>query len=200
MRHYGDAVAWARLIIGERSPLTGSGNRDAPSLLFPMERLFEAFVAKHLRRQLSRQWQLRTQFGEQWLVRHEGEDWFRLRPDLVVRQGATNALVLDTKWKLLDLGKANRSEKYGLSQGDLYQLKAYGDRYLGGTGDVVLVYPKTDDFDRPLPVFEFAGTEGLRLWVLPFCLKTRTLELPRDSSFNGLFRGPEHGQSAVRSD
>jgi 5-methylcytosine-specific restriction enzyme subunit McrC len=41
-----DALAWARLILDEESPLTGTGDHSAPSLLFPMEAVFEAFVAK----------------------------------------------------------------------------------------------------------------------------------------------------------
>lgn len=86
--------------------------------------------------------------------------------------------MLDTKWKLLDALKANGSEKYGLSQADFYQLHAYGQSYLDGQGDVVLIYPKTATFDQPLPVFEFPKIDGLRLWVLPFCLRSRRLLLP----------------------
>ena len=33
----------------------------------------------------------------------------------------------------------NGTDKYGLSQGDFYQLQAYGQSYLGGQGDVVLI-------------------------------------------------------------
>ncbi len=50
MGYYVDALAWARLILDEESPLTGTGGHTAPSLLFPMEAVFEAFVAKHLAR------------------------------------------------------------------------------------------------------------------------------------------------------
>ena len=35
MGHYADALAWARLILQDESPLTGAGNNGAPSLLFP---------------------------------------------------------------------------------------------------------------------------------------------------------------------
>jgi len=44
--------------------------------------------------------------------------------------------------RLLDGLKANGTSKYGLAQGDFYQLQAYGQSYLNGTGDVVLIYPK----------------------------------------------------------
>ena len=100
-------------------------------------------------------------------------------------------MVLDTKWKLLDGAKANGSEKYGLSQADFYQLHAYGQNYLDGRGDVVLIYPRTDAFDQALPVFEFPKSSGLRLWVLPFCLQRRQFILPACGSLDGcLLRGP----------
>lgn len=38
--------------------------------------------------------------------------------------------------------------------------------------------PKTDILKKALPVFEFPKSSGLRLWVLPFCLKHKRLELP----------------------
>ena len=187
MGYYADALAWARLILDEESPLTGTGGHRAPSLLFPMEAVFEAFVAKHLARQLPRPLVLKTQARSHHLVRHRKQNWFRLKPDLLIREGGRDALVLDTKWKLLDGLKANGTDKYGLLQGDFYQLQAYGQSYLDGQGDVVLIYPKTAAFDQPLPVFEFPKSEGLRLWVLPFCLTSRRLAVPRDAPFADAF-------------
>jgi 5-methylcytosine-specific restriction enzyme subunit McrC len=111
-------------------------------------------------------------------VTHQDEDWFELRPDLLVRDHQRNLLVLDTKWKLLDATLGSAKNKYQLAQSDLYQLQAYGNAYLKGQGDVVLIYPKTEDFSQPLQVFEFFGSKELRLWVLPFCLETRVLLTP----------------------
>ncbi|CAH1747336.1 2-keto-D-gluconate dehydrogenase [Thauera humireducens] len=175
MDYYGDALAWARLILEDESPLTGPKSHTAPSLLFPMEAVFEAFVAKHLARQLPRSLTLKTQARRHHLVRHQGQSWFQLKPDLLIRHGERDLVVLDTKWKLLDGSKANGTDKYGLSQADFYQLQAYGQGYLDGQGEVVLIYPKTDTFQQALPVFEFPKIEGLRLWVLPFCLTSRAL-------------------------
>jgi 5-methylcytosine-specific restriction enzyme subunit McrC len=183
MGYYSDALAWARLILEDEAPLTGTGKHTAPSLLFPMEAVFEAFVARHLSRQLVRPLTLKSQAQSCHLVRHLDQNWFRLKPDLVVRDAGRDVLVLDTKWKLLDSLKSNGSDKYGLSQGDFYQLQAYGQSYLNGKGDVVLIYPKTAAFGQPLPVFEFCQPEGLQLWVLPFCLKSRMLLVPEEAPF-----------------
>ncbi|MCA7988461.1 McrC family protein [Burkholderia vietnamiensis] len=188
-----------RLILEEASPLTGDGGHRAPSLLFPMEAVFEAFVAKHLARQLERPFVLKTQARSFCLVRHQGQDWFRLKPDLLVRESATERLVLDTKWKLIDGAKANGSEKYGLGQDDFYQLHAYGQSYLDGQGNVVLIYPKTDAFSLPLPVFEFPKSAGLRLWVLPFCLRDKRLLLPQCGSLDALFMTTSRSDSVVRN-
>lgn len=187
MTYYTDALAWARLILDEESPLTGSGHHVAPSLLFPMEAVFEAYVAKHLSRQLDTSLVLKTQARSHHLVRHREQNWFRLKPDLLVRDLDRDVLVLDTKWKLLDGVKANGTDKYGLSQSDFYQLQAYGLSYLDGAGDVVLIYPRTDAFAEPLPVFDFPKSGALRLWVLPFCLRDRRLKVSGSLQLESLF-------------
>lgn len=198
MAHYDAALAWARLILEDESPLTGAGGHRAPSLLFPMEAVFEAFVAKHLARQLGHGLTLRTQARSLSLVRHLEKDWFRLKPDLLVLASKVNRLVLDAKWKLIDSQQATSSEKYGLDQGDFYQLHAYGQNYLDGDGAVVLIYPRTDAFNKALPVFEFPKAPGLRLWVLPFCLKQKCLLLPPCGSLDAFFVATEAADSGVR--
>jgi 5-methylcytosine-specific restriction enzyme subunit McrC len=191
MSYYESALNWAKLILRELSPITGVGEHHAPSLLFPMEKVFEAYVAKHLKRQLRDGYTLKAQASSKYLVKHEGRDWFRLKPDLLVqKKHGKNCLILDTKWKLLDAKKKkNRNDKYDLSQADFYQLYAYGHNYLvDGNGDLVLIYPKTDTFPEQLPVFEFQEPSGkMRLWVLPFCLKEHKLILPPDKTLDKYF-------------
>ncbi len=182
MSYYSDALSWARLILNDASPVTGVGGQRAPSLLFPMEALFESFVAKHLARQLIRPMFLKAQARTHHLVRHRDQNWFRLKPDLLVRHERDH-IVLDTKWKLLNRLRANGLDKYGLSQADFYQLQSYGLSYLDGEGDVILVYPRTAEFDQPISVFEFPKAPGLRLWVLPFCLKSKRLLVPAEAPF-----------------
>lgn len=190
---YADALAWSRLILNEESPLTGIGVHQSPSLLFPMEAVFEAFVAKHLAKQIPRASILKTQVQSRHMVRHRERNWFRLKPDLLLCDPKGIGLVLDTKWKLLDCKAEGSGEKYGLAQNDFYQLQAYGQSYLSGRGDVILIYPKTASFNVPLKVFEFSALSDLRLWVLPFCLDSRRLEFLKDASFAEMFtkRGAE---------
>jgi 5-methylcytosine-specific restriction enzyme subunit McrC len=191
MGYYESALDWAKLILQGLSPITGMGSHPAPSLLFPMEAVFEAYVEKHLARQLRADFVLKAQASSQYLVAHEEQRWFRLKPDLLVKEKQATRLVLDTKWKLLDAVKKNGREKYQLSQSDFYQLYAYGHHYLNGAGDIVLIYPKTDAFTEPLPVFDFPQANGMQLWVLPFCLKSRQLLLPTSSHLQTFFREAE---------
>ncbi|PKM09134.1 MAG: 2-keto-D-gluconate dehydrogenase [Gammaproteobacteria bacterium HGW-Gammaproteobacteria-4] len=190
---YADALAWARLILDAQAPLPGNGRHNAPSLLFPMEAVFEAFVTEHLALQVARPRMLKAQARSHHLVRHCEQHWFWMKPDLLIRDADHDVLlVLDTKWKLLDGLKANGADKYGLSQADFYQLHAYGHSYLHGAGDVVLIYPRTDRLTEALPVFDFTGGSELRLWVLPFCLTSRKLCLPDDAPFLPCFCSGSH--------
>lgn len=200
MKYYEEALSWAKLILNTSSPLTNAGQHRAPTLLFPMERVFEAYVGRHLPKQFP-QYKVRKQAKSFHLVKHDGKKWFGLKPDFIFRDkdGETFA-VLDTKWKLLD--QKNEQKKYGLSQSDFYQMYAYGKHYLHGHGNLLLIYPKTDKFDKPLPVFDFPGARPtgaqaeaetaearpLRLYVVPFCLKKKKLILPENIMNNSLIR------------
>ncbi|MPQ85848.1 2-keto-D-gluconate dehydrogenase [Pseudomonas sp. MAFF 730085] len=184
MAYYEPALDWARLILEGNSPMPGTGKHHAASLLFPMEALFEAYVAKHLAAHLEDGYDLKAQVSKEHLVSHKGQDWFRLKPDLLIQQGTQSRMVLDTKWKLLDSAKGNRTEKYQLSQTDFYQLHAYVHMYLKDAGHAVLIYPWTSSFCTPLPVFDFKSSVGLKLWVLPFCLECNKLLLPEASALD----------------
>ncbi|WP_257385577.1 McrC family protein [Tahibacter caeni] len=66
-----------------------------------VQRLFD-YVAKHLARQIAHPFTIKAQARSFALVTHYGQDWFRLKPDLLVQASGANRLMLDTKWKLLD--------------------------------------------------------------------------------------------------
>lgn len=188
MGYYSNALAWARIILNNESLIANKGDNNATSLLFPMEAVFEAYVAKHLAKQIRSGYTLKTQAKSQYLVQHEKDEWFQLKPDLLIQQDGVNKVVLDTKWKLLDSAKANGTDKYNLSGSDFYQMLAYATNYLTTnnecSGTIILIYPKTKTFDKPLPVFEFNNLEKIKLWVLPFCLDEGQLLLFTEINLN----------------
>jgi 5-methylcytosine-specific restriction enzyme subunit McrC len=136
-------------------------------MLFPMEKLFEQYVEVLLRQQLMRGASLLPQRARYSLCTHQDKPMFKLKPDFLLEHD-NQTWVMDAKWKLIN--RADHSSKYGLSQADFYQLFAYGQTYLKGAGEMVLIYPKTERFafalDEP-----FIFSDKLKLWVLPFDLE-----------------------------
>lgn len=182
MNYYQPALAWTRLILNDLSPISMQGKAQAPSLLFPMEAVFESYVAFVLRQQLKEGYSLRSQSTKKSLVTHAGRKMFTLKPDLMIEYNGEPVCVLDTKWKRID--GSDRVNNYGLSQADFYQMFAYGQKYLGGKGELVLVYPRTRVFIESIEEkFEFDS--GMNLLVVPFdvCVDNKsTLMLPQTCS------------------
>lgn len=174
MAHYQFARPWCELVLGQHMPLALRGKTHGISMLFPMEKLFERYVEVQLRKRVPQPYSLKSQAASQFLCQHNGRKIFQLKPDFLIQQGKDNVIVLDTKWKLLN--SIDTENKYGLNQSDFYQLFAYGHKYLGGKGKMLLIYPLTDAFAKVLPVFEF--TPDLKLWATPFDLERNEMHWP----------------------
>lgn len=168
MAHYNEPIAWAQLILAGMSPSALQGNTKAISLLFPMEAVFESFVAQTLPYELPPHLEVQPQISTYSLVKHGLQDCFKLRPDLLIqsRQPIKTKMVMDTKWKLVDNNPQKKS-LYGLAQSDFYQMFAYGQKYLDGTGEMYLIYPAHGDFNQPIQQ-HFAFSNTLKLWVVPY--------------------------------
>ncbi|RMN18622.1 hypothetical protein ALQ63_00607 [Serratia plymuthica] len=168
MAHYHEPLAWVQLILHGMSPSALQGDAKALSLLFPMAAVFESFVAQTLADELPHGFKLKQQVASYSLVKHAERDCFKLRPDLLIqsRHPVKTKMVLDTKWKLINNNSQEKS-LYGIAQSDFYQMFAYGQKYLGGDGDMYLIYPAHDDFNHPIPQ-HFAFSEKLRLWIVPY--------------------------------
>lgn len=196
MQSYREVYPWCSLILKRLNPNFQKGAHDGIALLFPMEKLFERHVEVRLRAALPRGFDLISQTSSKHLLGHTPshasrlESWFQLQPDLLLRDTQTKEQrVLDTKWKLVDETAANPTDKYNISQADLYQLFAYGQKYLSGRGEMMLIYPKHKLFNRTLPVFDFGA--GLHLYAVPFCLNDGCLvDAPWPPLSNSAARSP----------
>lgn len=168
MVHYRGLKGWCELIIDEESPYSLVGKQHGMSFLFPMNDLFEKYVGVVLRQQLNEKHELKEQAASKYLVEQHGENsdktMFQLKPDFLIKSGDTVISVLDTKWKVLK--SKDEDSKYGISQSDMYQLYAYGQKYLDKEKELYLIYPETDAFKKPLDKFCFG--DGRTLWVIPF--------------------------------
>ena len=107
--------------------------------MFPMETLFESYVAANLKRIINpMEYSVSAQDRGYYLF--DTPKKFSLRPDIVIRRQSDDAVfVMDTKWKLLtDAPQSN----YGISQSDMYQMYAYQKKYQ--SKNVTLIYPLSD--------------------------------------------------------
>jgi 5-methylcytosine-specific restriction enzyme subunit McrC len=188
MNYYKVPYEWTKLVLDGFSPLTMKGNSYAFSLLFPLEAVFESYVASVLFTLLPEHMSLDTQVKTESLATFNKRKFFQLKPDLFITNKQSTNIVLDTKWKLIDSTKDNGTDKFGLSQSDLYQMFAYGHKYLDGSGELFLIYPSHDDFIEPFQ-YSFKYSDELRLWLIPFDVSPNIkddmsrLTLPKNSTF-----------------
>lgn len=161
---YEPALRWADALLGGQAFGAKAGPVLNVSLLFPMPRVFEEYVAHGIRTYWPGGTVTVQESSAHLVDEHGGAPKFKLRPDILIRD-AGRTLVLDTKWKDIDgrpLGAGPGS--YGIEQADLYQLYAYGKKY--EAADLFLVYPASARFREPLAVFGYDATT--RLHVVPF--------------------------------
>ena len=174
MPHYDPVLPWIRLFLFGHGLATYKGKYENQSLLFPMEEVFEDFVAFHFRKN-QRQFGVKTQGPKEPLahLNHlKGEGAFYMRPDISLTSTDSQEDVihiLDTKWKRIDENSSDR--KPNIIQSDMYQLYSYGKKY--GCGKVALIYPRTKNFKEP---FHYCFDEGLSLFCFPF-----DVENPKES-------------------
>lgn len=139
MKDYSTALLWSRVFLMGKSFTSFAGSEVALALLFPMETLFESYIAALLKKKLGyTDFSVSAQDKTYYLF-DEPSRKFLMRPDIVVKRKADGAIfILDTKWKVLADNKAN----YGISQADMYQMYAYQKKY--GAENVTLLYPQTE--------------------------------------------------------
>jgi len=136
MSHYDKALSWCRVFLRGNSFTAYAGSEVALALLFPMEKVFESYVAKKFRKYIGTDLILRTQ-DTRYSLFDSPTRAFALRPDLVL-ESSERIVVLDTKWKLL----SNNARYCGISQTDMYQMYAYSKKY--NADKIILLYPTSD--------------------------------------------------------
>lgn len=142
-KDYATALLWSKVFLMGKSFTSFSGSEVAFSLLFPMETLFESYIATQMKRLLKgTDCTLSVQDRKYHLFDEPGKR-FLMKPDIVVRKTiAKQIFIMDTKWKVLSDAKAN----YGISQADMYQMYAYQKKY--NSENVTLIYPMTDKVEN----------------------------------------------------
>jgi 5-methylcytosine-specific restriction enzyme subunit McrC len=134
----------ARLLLAYRFQDSSMGASNGFSLLFEMNTLFEEFIARMLRRGLAgTDLSVRVQGGRRFCLEDvtTGEQRFMTKPDILLERDGEVVLIIDTKWKRLSARIDD--PKQGVSQGDVYQMMAYGQVYR--CSRLLLLYPHHAD-------------------------------------------------------
>lgn len=169
LSNYGNLLNWSEIFLKNRSFTNFSGNSVNQAILFPMERLFESYIA-HLINKHCDGISIRTQDRRYFLVGQKNDisdaDFsikkFLLKPDVVLNN---SDVIIDTKWKLLN----SETNKYNIKEGDIYQMHAYGSRYSANRTSpprLALIYPSNPAFKEKLLQFRYGN--DMYLDVIPF--------------------------------
>ena len=155
--NYTTALIWAKVFLKGKSFTSFSGSNVSLALLFPMEQLFESYIAMLIKKSLvPKGFTVLTQDRKYHLF-DEPDKKFLMKPDIVVTK-KDKTFVLDTKWKVLYNNKAN----YGISQADMYQMYAYQKKYTAH--NVTLIYPKTENISSEQKI-KFTSNDNVTVQV-----------------------------------
>ncbi|QQS03380.1 MAG: hypothetical protein IPK50_13815 [Fibrobacterota bacterium] len=157
---YRQAMELAKLILLQQNPDLSAGSKDVYSLLFDMNKLWEAWVAQRIRHSIKGTgWTLKTQSSAKFWIGGESERKLsarKVRPDLVLSPpqkfkelpsglglpALRELTVLDTKWKVMS--------SWVPDDGDLKQMFVYN--HLWGAKEAWLLYPKRRGANYPTSV------------------------------------------------
>ncbi|EAI1199243.1 restriction endonuclease [Campylobacter coli] len=152
--YYENLLSWCKIFLQNQTFAPYKGKNEAFALLFPMEKLFEDYVA-HMLKKANPTQNIKTQSSGKYLISKKGEKCFMLKPDLYIE----NETILDTKWKIPD---SNEDKKHGIAQSDLYQMFAYACKFK--IHDIKLIYPlceRTMSLQNTIKELEFNANEHL---------------------------------------
>lgn len=178
LRHYEPVRPWLDMIFNEKSPTSVDGSKNMLSLLFPMEKVFEEYVAIQLKKQFP-SLEIKTQVSQQSLLTYtpyetdSKKNLFQLKPDLHIKDNG-RIIIGDTKWKLID--ETMPDKKYKISESDIYQMLAYNQTYQKAEpapAEIWLIYPRSEKFNEKLPDLKFDNEAVIK--VLPFDIDSSRL-------------------------
>ena len=141
---YTDLISWTKIFLFNQTFTPFAGSNSATSFLFPMEQVFEDYVAKIVRKIFTPNegWDVSCQ-EKKLSLSTEPTKMFWIKPDIVLKyheNSQDQTIIMDTKWKRL---KADIEKNYGIEQDDIYQMYAYAKRYQ--SKHIWLLYPKTKE-------------------------------------------------------
>lgn len=135
-RRFEPSLFLAKMFFQNLVATSAAGPRDAFAILFPIDLLFEKYIARVLQRHVAEQVEVQISEQSLWINRSSGYGIYRLKPDLKIGDGEGPCILLDTKWKPIH----SSENRHGISREDFYQTYAYLTRYQSAH-TVALIYP-----------------------------------------------------------
>ena len=174
---YESIFQWCRCFLEGYYPDVLGKGKSCLSVLFDMNRLFEAYVGTQLRRDArSKGLRVREQGPQRYFATRRYPDMSRkpvfwMKPDISLMDKEENILcIADAKWKVLDEEKND----LGITQSDLYQMGSYASRYR--VDYLALVYPMQKKLTKPVQMTLMGS--GATLHILPVDLSKKEIILP----------------------
>ena len=130
------------------------------SLLFPMEYIFEDFIAGFIESKFSNDWKVEFQKSNLSLTSEPVA--FQMQHDIFLtsKKDPKKTIIIDTKYKLRDVNFKD-DKKRGISQTDMYQMTSYALRR--GCRNVLMIYPNLSESINSPDTFKinsgFSGEE-----------------------------------------
>jgi len=140
---YRNAINIAKLLLLRCHPDLSGGSNSVLALMFDMNKLWEEFVYKSLKKYLKDCKISKQVHNPFWKCELKSK---KIIPDIVINKGEKNSVVLDTKWKILDDNAEN------ISDSDLKQVFVYSLYF--SAQKVAFVYPASNGYKNIKGEFE----------------------------------------------
>ena len=134
---YKDILKWCEIFLNGYGFTNFLGDNYSYALLFPMQKVFESYVANLIKTKVPKEYTVKIQDRTFFLI-DAPKLKFAIIPDIVLTT-PTDTIILDTKWKILN----PKLKNYGISQQDMYQMYVYAKKY--NSKKVILIYPLSND-------------------------------------------------------
>lgn len=151
---YSKVMDSCRLILNQQLYSNNLYDLSQWCLLFPMEYIFEDFLAGFLETHFSNKWKVEYQKSEMNLSNRPAA--FRMQHDIfLTHKKTTRKIIVDAKYKLREKNFKTKDEKKGIAQSDLYQMVSYA--FKRGCTEVILVYPNLSNEINEADKFEIVS-------------------------------------------
>jgi len=156
-----------KLILSQQLYSNNSYDFSQWCLLFPMEYIFEDFLAGFLEIKFSKNWKVEYQKSDMYLS--NTPKVFNMQHDIFLtsRNGKNRKIIIDSKYKIRK-DNFKTDPKKGIEQSDLYQMVSYA--LIRGCTDIILVYPNISETLNKPDKFEiisgFTGADKISITAM----------------------------------